>query len=552
MLSSRPPPFAYVLVLSLGAVMAPFLLSMDSSIISLYGRRNLSNVSLYSLKDTERYSQLQALEDIDPTIEERARNDYDSDRCSRVFVYLPDQFSDHGHGSQINTYIAGFLASAFLDRPMVLLEPPMEKSKYSGGSQFGCPVDAFHETVTKTSLRGEANWHVREDFPMGFSRLVDHPAWRSGGCDVPCADYTYARWVGLYQKYQGRGEFEEFTCTNPDGTEANVVVSGGGKILQWYREHGPRMTRFHPLQTTPEAAARFAANLGATPQEAEMFSNMHGSKLIWDYVLGLMNKAGFLKFRPWVARDVELFLKSFDLPVDEEYSAIHVRRGDKLAVEAREEVQKYWRGKLGAMGKAGSLDPNNLPTDYVPFAHYLAKWDGPDKCLRDEEDKVQVTKHNVYVATDDPVVVRREIAELPNHMDDNTVLWNDCYLLTFYFNPTDASSFHLNGDGEEGFKDKDVEDSCFMRYHRNVASIADMMLLSKARTFIGEYNSNWGRVIRTMRVRLNVPVAKSDDGGEYVEPTMAQGVGSLTRTTLTRTLDTRIAWGSAGERKPGL
>lgn len=204
------------------------------------------------------------------------------------------------------------------------------------------------------------------------------------------------------------------------------------------------------------------------------------------------------------------------------------------------------------MGKAGSLDPNNLPTDYVPFAHYLAKWDGPDKCLRDEEDKVQVTKHNVYVATDDPVVVRREIAELPNHMDDNTVLWNDCYLLTFYFNPTDASSFHLNGDGEEGFKDKDVEDSCFMRYHRNVASIADMMLLSKARTFIGEYNSNWGRVIRTMRVRLNVPVAKSDDGGEYVEPTMAQGVGSLTRTTLTRTLDTRIAWGSAGERKPGL
>jgi hypothetical protein len=89
----------------------------------------------------------------------------------------------------------------------------------------------------------------------------------------------------------------------------------------------------------------------------------------------------------------------------------------------------------------------------------------------------------VYVATDDPVVVKEEIANLPNRIDDRTVLWNDCHELSFYFNPTDESAFHLNGDGETGFSDG-TEDTCFNRYHRNIASIADMVILAKSRTFV--------------------------------------------------------------------
>ena len=62
------------------------------------------------------------------------------------------------------------------------------------------------------------------------------------------------------------------------------------------------------------------------------------------------------------------------------------------------------------------------------------------------------------------------------------------------------SAFHLSGKVKGK---KATEDSCFARYDRNIVSFVDMIILSKARTFIGEYNSNWGRLIRTVRVRLN-------------------------------------------------
>jgi len=538
-LQSRPPPLAYGVVLFLGAVMAPFLLSLESTYSDLAFRRSLSSDSLYSLKDAEEYSNLQGTHEIDYSIEKRAQENTDKDRCSRLFLYLPDVFSDHGHGSQINTYIMGVTTSTYLNRAMVMVEPPLENSKYAGGSQFGCPIDAFHETMTQTSsLRNqEASWQVKKDFPLGFSRLVDHPAWLSHGCEVPCAHtHTYSDWVQLANSYHG-GEFAETTCTNRDGTKSNVVVTAGSKLRTHFREHEALMTRDHPSQT----AIQFATNLGATPAEASIFSNLEESRLIWDFVLGLMNKAGFLKFQPWIARDVELFLKSFSLPMNEEYSAIHVRRGDKLAFEARGEVIKYWRSQ-------GKIDPHDLPTDYVPFAHYLSQWDGPETCTNDDKGGMKLMKHNVYIATDDPIVVRQEIANLPSHVGKNTILLNKCHQLTFYFNPTDDSAFHLNGDGEKGFADgHEVEggDSCFSRYHRNIASIADMMILSKAHTFIGEYNSNWGRVIRTMRVRLNAPVAQDDSEGKEGTKIVQDLNG------LTNVLDTRTAWGSARERAPG-
>ncbi|KAL7524335.1 hypothetical protein ACHAXR_000529, partial [Thalassiosira sp. AJA248-18] len=287
---------------------------------------------------------------------------------------------------------------------MVLVEPPLKMSKYAGGSQFGCPIDAFHETMTKTSsLRKEVDSQVKKDFPMGFSRLVQQPAWLSHGCKVPCGK-TYHQWKALANSYPkaGGGEFKEITCQNPDGTESNVVVAAGSGLRSHFRKHESAMWRNHP---SPEAM-QWATNLGATPQEAEIFSNMKSQRKIWDYVLGLMNKAGFLKLQPWIARDVDLFLRSFDLPLHSEYSAIHVRRGDKLQKESRGEVMKYWRNK-------GHTDMNNLPTDYVPFALYLSKWDGPDKCPTNDEGEVtQVMKHNVYIATDDPIVVRQEIAAL--------------------------------------------------------------------------------------------------------------------------------------------
>jgi len=142
---------------------------------------------------------------------------------------------------------------------------------------------------------------------------------------------------------------------------------------------------------------------------------------------------------------------------------------------------------------------------------------------------------------------------LPNHVDNskNSISWNDCHQLRFYFNPTEeTSAFHINRDREEEFNEgqnieRGVDASCFSRYHLNIiASIADMMILAKARTYIGEYNSNWGRVIRTIRVRLNT--LTQDDSGVIndVDTMMVQGI----KGGLSKTLDTKIAWGSTREK----
>lgn len=44
---------------------------------------------------------------------------------------------------------------------------------------------------------------------------------------------------------------------------------------------------------------------------------------------------------------------------------------------------------------------------------------------------------------------------------------------------------------------------CLTGYQRNIHSIADLMILTKSNTFVGEFNSNWGRIVRIFRTHLN-------------------------------------------------
>jgi len=158
------------------------------------------------------YTNLQSIDTIDTSIEYRAQHNDDTNKCNRLFIYLPDLFAKHGHGSQINAYIMSITVSTYLNRALILLEPHISKrNPCAGGSQFGCPIDAFNEAMgvqTSRSLKGEgsidASWSIRDDFPLGFSRLVQHPAWLSHGCSVPttCFDgnttMQYEDWVNLY------------------------------------------------------------------------------------------------------------------------------------------------------------------------------------------------------------------------------------------------------------------------------------------------------------------------------------------------------------------
>ena len=488
------------------------------------------NQEMLQQQGDEEYRYFQRLSDVDLSIDARAQEEsrVKAGECSRMLVYLPDPIAYRGHGSQINTYIQGVLAATYMDRAMLLLEPPLDISKYEGGSQFGCPADSFEEVVT-----GQRQT-ISFDFPMGLSRLIDQPTWLTRGCSMPCASKLYYEWkqkANSYSLSAREEDMPEWECTGTDGQQISVVITGGSRTKAWFRRHAEVMSRnASPGGGADPQLQSWAMSIGATPNEAGLFSQQRMSAKIWDYALALMNRSGFLKLQPWIARDVEQFIRAMDLPMGERYVAIHVRRGDKLAEEARGNILRYYNQR-------GYTEQSNLPTDYIPFAHYLEQWDNSDACRVNEP-----IKHNVYIATDDPVTVRQEIANLPNHITPNTVIWNECHQLTFYFNPADSQAFHLNGDGEKGFgpnhKDAAEQENCLTRYQRNIVGIADMMVLSKAATFIGEYNSNWGRVIRTLRVRLISPSIEA--GGNDAKPE-----------ELTRVLDTRIAWGSNVVREPG-
>ena len=420
----------------------------------------------------EKYSTLQHLNDIDQSIERRAKATASADKCDNVLLYLPDMdhFSAHGHGSQINTYIVAALTGTYLNRNFLILDPPNDWSSYDGASQFGCPVNAFQENQMQSQPSSPDSWQVKSDFPGGFSRLIDQPTWLSGGCPIPCADtYTYNDWVSFASS---RAAFTSPITCEENGQIVNVIATSGRGVRDYFNSKVKG-----GVQDQFTSSERWAMKLGATTDEAKIFSTLSG-KQMWDYAVGLMNKAGFMRLQPWIARDVEAFLQSFDLHriiglEDEAYDAIHVRRGDKLIKEARGQVLRYWSSP-GLRGVA--------QTNYIPFIHYLNQFK-EDECPVNEQGEAERIKRIVYVATDDPVVVKKEIANLPHRIDERTILWKGCHELSFYFNPTEESAFHLNGDGEGGFLDGS-KDNCFDRYHRNIASVADMMILAKSRTFV--------------------------------------------------------------------
>ena len=62
----------------------------------------------------------------------------------------------------------------------------------------------------------------------------------------------------------------------------------------------------------------------------------------------------------------------------------------------------------------------------------------------------------------------------------------------------------------------------------------------------GEFNSNWGRLMRTMRVRLDLPTLQDDGGNIYIDK---KAGGALPK--YSKTLDMRIAWGPTTPWLPG-
>ena len=283
-----------------------------------------------------------------------------------------------------------------------------------------------------------------------------------------------------------------FDCEE-GGRNIQVFPMDGADLRSfWERMINAKMIN----RTAPDShdkAYLWAARLGASHLEAEHFTTLQTANEISDFIAALVNRSGLLKFQPWITRDINRYIQMSDLPSDTSYDAIHVRRGDKLIAEAKKVVANYWSKRGYKRGK--------LPTNYVPFKHYLELGWEESTCPKMEDKKYQqadIPHRIVYVATDDPATVQKEISELPT-TETGDIKLNECQKARFIFSPASKTtdSFHMTPCQDYGSTCGD--DDCSKRYERNIAAMADLVILVRSDKFVGEYNSNWGRLVRGFR-----------------------------------------------------
>jgi len=374
---------------------------------------------------------------------------HNSEECSSIFLYVTDVIGQYGLGYQLNNYILAVLLASYLNRSIVVLDPPIHgdnHSKFSSNSQFGCPLDDLNNT----------NY-----FRSGLGRIIDYPAWLNKGCGVPCiGEHDYSFWHGVAQSKESRrnevSPDTEHRCIDEDGRNVSVLSIGGDL------RHLLMSPKYNVLELARKSPA-WVSRIGATQYEARWLAN-HSQNLsldsIYDQISALLSRAGVVTFQPWINREVHSFISRFDDVLPKNYVAFNVRRGNELTAEAKYWVDEYW-------AKQG-YNETTQPSNYIPISHYLEQ-------VQNEQESGVLT--NVYIATDDQDSIKREIDELSGFSN-----------VSFYMNPDTSPKIHLQSDLE-----------CSIRYNRTIAAIADLKILSQSDIFVGEYNSNEGRLVHTAR-----------------------------------------------------
>ncbi|KAL7480114.1 hypothetical protein ACHAW6_005816 [Cyclotella cf. meneghiniana] len=319
---------------------------------------------------------------------------------------------------------------------------------YNGGSQFGCLDDAFEDGA------------VKEDFPLGLSSSL------LGGAGVWRAKFGG---TVLYDNWRAARSMEvkEVSCVE-NGREISVTVfsvDGRGPYLQmFWMEMVDRS-----MEMGIQGAYDWAMHLRATPDEAWSFSRLTSYQDIYDYVATRINESGLIQFQPWIARDVERCIQLLHLPT-EGYASMHIWRGDKLIMEAASDVRTFWRSK-------GYAEGMEVPSNYVPFWHYVeSSWGGCE--LEKDKGATSVREKSpiyVYIAMNDPEMVRQEVDSLPRASNSASVV-NSCHdTAQFVFAPLSKETrFHLKNGGND--------DDCHSVYERNIAALADLFVLAIGQT----------------------------------------------------------------------
>ncbi|KAL7553458.1 hypothetical protein ACHAWF_016740 [Thalassiosira exigua] len=307
------------------------------------------------------------------------------------------------------------------------------------GGRFDCPVEES-KRVPMDDGTGRA------DPPAGITRLIQHPPWLSRRCSVPCqASYEYSKWESVRKQ-----RIREVTCQNDNDRQVKVFALGGDDAYL----HFEHTWKERMLQRPSATAYDWALRLGARGHEAETFADLRKEEEIWDFVFALMARSGVVRFQPWVAKDVKALVEASTLPLDAPYAAVYVH-------EAKDAEST---------------------TASVSFHHYVKEFAGSN-C--DEDPRT------IYVSTNDPNPLRAELGKNPISAGGEVVM-RDCHKLKIVFNPS-AEATHRADDLAD----------CRERRRVDAAAMADLTILAKSDTFVGDVRSGMGRLVRIFRMALN-------------------------------------------------
>lgn len=435
--------------------------------------------------------------EIDLLLQRRLPAIEEGHECDDILLYMPSQQLQedddidnvHANGveGQLTSYLMAVMLATYTSKAMVILES--NEDLVPGGSQFGCPSNAFNEA--KKSAGKEQRFDTDEDVPKGLSRLIHHSEWLSRGCSVPCQNnHDYEKWGNVRKKNRKSKYAQHSTCRNDSGWESRVLVVDEADVQRLFENNFKGKMLHRPSPT----AYNWALRLGAKKYEAQTFADLEDEEDIWDFVSALLARSDVLRFQPWIAKDVKKFIHLSQIPMQVSYDAFHVRREGNI---------------LGYKEETG--------LDVIPFQDYLKSWERHD-C----SDMARI----IYIASDNPGQIKEEISKYPAGEAGNLILpgVDECHGLRFYLREDSTST---------EFMKKGSTSDCSIQYRRTISSVADLIILSKSSTFIGEFGSSFARLVRTFRASLNDFPGREEEGPVLVR-------------------DTRVVWGELHPGPPGM
>ena len=257
------------------------------------------------------------------------------------------------------------------------------------------------------------------------------------------------------------------------------------------------------LQSSRQFLYDWAIRLNASPTQASIFSELQEEDDKWNFLSALVTESNLVDFHPSLVQDANNHMQQLGLDsTHEPYDAIYVRRGDELLddPESGKWVDNYWESR----GYYNRKTKTPLHS-YIPLIQY-ARYINTMGCNME-------TPCHVYIITNDQTTIEREIEDHGDPVVQFRVLPQ----------PTNTQSMA----------------DCQDQYENIIASIANLLVLQNSETFIGDFHSMLGRLIRGFRTTLSQTTVEEAAGYSDAEGLFMQQK------------DTRISWGYPSLGPPG-